>query len=576
MSRLHLIALPHVRLGSPETCLCAFSGKVEKFIRMMRDRHELIVYGVEGPELPGAMLVPCLTQEQRVGIFGADNPNRLPDWPSDEQTRLFNLAASVRLLERANKKELVLLVGGLTNKPITEYLPEFTFCEPFVGYEGIFTNKCAFESYAWMANLYQKWGIADIRWYDAVIPPFCDAAEFPKLNSGKGDYLAFLGRAINRKGPQIALEIAKASGLPLRVAGAGWKQEAGTLQGLDVRLEGDESQLQYVGPVNVEQRAEFLAGARALLVCTTYLEPGGNVAIEAMMAGTPVICPDFGVYAETVRDGVSGFHFRLLREAVSAVKGCGDLDPVKVQHHAFTNYSLEAVAPKFERWLDNLTTLFEDGWYQGHKPKVEEKKMETTPETGAFYEDPANPHLGGYRIGGDQATIYTELWTYLVNDLKVDSVIDVGCGDGVAVRFFETLLPGSVVGVDGVLQPAHNIFEHDFTQDEWMPPVRGSQLLPEYDLIWCCEFCEHVEEKFIPNFLETFKCAKTVILTHAFPGQAGFHHVNLRTPAYWIGVMAAIGYRLDDELTAKCRELAALNKSPHNHFVRSGMAFRSN
>lgn len=577
--RLHIVALPHVKLGTDQTCLCAYSAKVEKFIRMMGDRHELIVYGVEGPDLPGATLVPCLSGARRIETFGPDDPNRLPEWPNDAQSRLFNLSAAVKLLERAKPKELILLVGGRTHMPITEFLTEFTFCEPFVGYEGIFTNKCAFESYAWMTNLYQKWGFNDIRWFDAVVPPFCDPDEFPNLNSGKGEYLAFLGRAINRKGPQIALEIAKAVGLPLRVAGAGWKQEAGALVGMDVRLEGDESQLQYVGPVNVEQRAEFLAGARALLVCTTYLEPGGNVAIEAMLSGTPVVCPDFGVYAETVRHGVSGFHFRLLREAVAAVRRCDELYPANIRQYSYANYSLEAIGPKFDHWLDNLTTLFEDGWYQGHKPKVEEKKMEATDwlaEDHPFYEDPSNPHLGGFRIGGDEATTYPDLWTWLVNDHKVESVIDVGCGDGVAVRFFETLLPGSVIGVDGVPQPAGNIYQHDLTDDEWMPPVRGSQLLPEYDLVWCVEFVEHVEERFIPNFLETFKCSRTVLLTHAMPGQQGHHHVNLRTPAYWIGCMAGIGYRLDEELTKKTRELAGLNKSPHNHFTRSGLAFMRN
>lgn len=194
-------------------------------------------------------------------------------------------------------------------------------------------------------------------------------------------------------------------------------------------------------------------------------------------------------------------------------------------------------------------------------------------EDHPFYEDPENPHLGGYRISGDIATTFPDLWIWLVNDHKVESVIDVGCGDGVAVRFFETLLPGSVFGVDGVKQPADNILQHDFTKGHFSCV---NAKYTQVDLCWSVEFVEHVEEKFIPNFLETFRCAKTVLMTHAMPGQAGHHHVNLRTPAYWIGVMAAIGYRLDEELTKKTRDLAGLNKSPHNHFVRSGLAFVRN
>ncbi len=96
---------------------------------------------------------------------------------------------------------------------------------------------------------------------------------------------------------------------------------------------------------------------------TTYLEPGGNVAIEGMAAGTPVIATDQGVFAETVPNGIGGFRFRLLREAVSAVEQVGHLDPKMVRGWARNQYSLEAVAPKFTTWFEALGTLRGDGWY---------------------------------------------------------------------------------------------------------------------------------------------------------------------------------------------------------------------
>lgn len=188
-----------------------------------------------------------------------------------------------------------------------------------------------------------------------------------------------------------------------------------------------------------------------------------------------------------------------------------------------------------------------------------------------FHIDEKRPHLGGFKDGpqGDEATYFPDLWIWLVNDLKVDSVVDIGCGAGISTAFFETLLPGSVMGIDGIAQPQSFIVEHDYTTGPF-------PLGKDWDLAWCCEFLEHVEEKFLPNVLATFRCCKTILLTHAFPGQQGHHHVLCRTPTYWCGAMAAIGYRLDEELTAKTRELASLNLSPYNHFRRSGLAFVRN
>lgn len=174
-------------------------------------------------------------------------------------------------------------------------------------------------------------------------------------------------------------------------------------------------------------------------------------------------------------------------------------------------------------------------------------------------------HLGGYISGGDEATWFPDLWRWLVEDMKVRSVLDVGCGDGQAIEFFADL-GCSVLGIEGVEQNHPAIIQHDFTDG---PAEHGS-----FDLCWCCEFVEHVEEGFIPNFLSSFRSAKTLLMTHADPGQPGFHHVNCRSSEYWVGVMAAAGFSLDVGLTAMSRVLAARNSSPWNHFLRSGMAFR--
>jgi SAM-dependent methyltransferase len=175
------------------------------------------------------------------------------------------------------------------------------------------------------------------------------------------------------------------------------------------------------------------------------------------------------------------------------------------------------------------------------------------------------PWLGGYTPGGDPATYYPDLWANVVKTLNVRSVLDVGCGEGHSLAYFRQL-GCQVTGIEGTPQSDPDILRHDFTERAWSGPA--------VDLSWCCEFVEHIEERFIPNYLPALACAKVVMMTHADPGQPGFHHVNCRTADYWIGVMAAVGKHLDPALTEQSRMWASANDSPWNHYVRSGMVFR--
>jgi hypothetical protein len=143
-------------------------------------------------------------------------------------------------------------------------------------------------------------------------------------------------------------------------------------------------------------------------------------------------------------------------------------------------------------------------------------------------------------------------------------VLDVGCGDGAAVHWFNDH-GCEAKGIDGLRPnfPLGWFIEHDYTAGELVPLAHG------VDLVWSCEFVEHVEERHVPNFLATFRQGSTVLMTHATPEVAGWHHVNCRTADYWVGALAASGYALDGGLTATCRVLAG-----EGYFGRSGLAFR--
>ena len=69
----------------------------------------------------------------------------------------------------------------------------------------------------------------------------------------------------------------------------------------------DEVRVQYVGPVDDEQKNRLLGEAAALLMPIDWEEPFGIVMAEACACGTPVIAFARGSVPEVIRDGVNGF-----------------------------------------------------------------------------------------------------------------------------------------------------------------------------------------------------------------------------------------------------------------------------
>jgi hypothetical protein len=159
-----------------------------------------------------------------------------------------------------------------------------------------------------------------------------------------------------------------------------------------------------------------------------------------------------------------------------------------------------------------------------------------------------------------------------VDTLNVKSVLDVGCGMGYQMQEFMKYCD-EVVGVDGSAYATQNspvkenIFQHDYTIGELETEDR-------YDLCWCCEFVEHVEGKYVDNFLSTFAFAKYVAMTHAVPGQGGHHHVNCQPEEYWIDHMVRYGFEYDEEFTNELKEIAKTEGNYSPHFVVTGLFFK--
>jgi glycosyltransferase involved in cell wall biosynthesis len=168
-----------------------------------------------------------------------------------------------------------------------------------------------------------------------------------------GSYLAFLGRLTADKGPETAIRIARAAGMPLRIAA---KVPRADRHYFKERLEPhiDGSRVQLIGEVNDEAKQDFLAGAAALLFPIDWPEPFGLVMIEAMACGTPVIAFRRGSVPEVVDHGVTGFVVDGEAEAVQAVKNLGELNRHKVRARFEQRFTAKQMARQYLQHYERL------------------------------------------------------------------------------------------------------------------------------------------------------------------------------------------------------------------------------
>ncbi|HLI16231.1 MAG TPA: glycosyltransferase family 4 protein [Acidimicrobiales bacterium] len=139
----------------------------------------------------------------------------------------------------------------------------------------------------------------------AVIHHGVRVEEFP-VGSGDGGYALFLGRMHPSKGAHVAARVARAAGVPLRIAGKLLEPIEREYFDAKVRplLGGDVT---YLGEVGQADKLELLGQATCLLNPIAWPEPFGMVMVEALACGTPVVTTPHGAAPEIVEDGVVGF-----------------------------------------------------------------------------------------------------------------------------------------------------------------------------------------------------------------------------------------------------------------------------
>ena len=196
----------------------------------------------------------------------------------------------------------------------------------------------------------QRRPLLGANWLETVyhgIPPIYRFQPEPK------GYLAFLGRISPEKGIDRAIEIARRTGLRLRIAAKIDKADRDYF----ARIKGlfNYPWIEFIGEISDEQKSEFLGGASALLFPINWSEPFGLVVIEAMACGTPVVAFRRGSVPEIVEDGKTGFIVDDIEGAVKAVHRIPEVSRAHCREVFEQRFSVRRMAHEYTALYRQLT-----------------------------------------------------------------------------------------------------------------------------------------------------------------------------------------------------------------------------
>ena len=356
--RLHLLGLPHT-VTNKSYSACAFTMKCWKMGKMMLERgHEVIYYGHPDSDIPCTEKVTVITDADLLKAYGNYDWRRnfFKHSADDHAHKTFNANAIVEVGKRKKPYDFLLPFWGWGVWPVCEAHNDMIVVEPGIGYPTVTPARWkVFESYA-IYHAYcgmQAVGTCKQDWYEVIIPNYFDPEDFT-FSKEKDDYFLFMGRIYSGKGIDVAIQVTEKLGKKLIVAGQ-----------MDGSITEFPKHVEYVGYANVEMRRILMSRATASFIPSMYLEPFCGVGVENLFSGTPIISTDWGVFSEYNKNGKTGYRCRTFKDFLEAAHNVKYINPYDCRKIAMDNYSLDAVAPQYEKYFQDVLNVYTgEGWYQ--------------------------------------------------------------------------------------------------------------------------------------------------------------------------------------------------------------------
>lgn len=163
-----------------------------------------------------------------------------------------------------------------------------------------------------------------------------------------GHYLAFLGYITPDKGAAEAVQAVLKTQEKLLIAGPVRNDDPAGQTYFKDKIEpflGD--QIQYIGPLNYDQKVKFLSDAKATLIPIQWDEPFGMVAIESLASGTPIIAWNRAAMPEIIEDGRSGYLVNSVQELTDKIGQVDKINRKNCRKRVEENFTARQMAENY-------------------------------------------------------------------------------------------------------------------------------------------------------------------------------------------------------------------------------------
>ena len=397
---LHLIA-PYYSTLTSEWLHDGHTDRTHRFSRMMQAQgYPVIEYAAEGSTSQAETKVAVMSAAEHAKFFPAMGPKqtRPCDSPNTQGFKAYDFRLTGEICSRANPGDFICHTYGDAHKALVGLLPNFQHIETGIGYSsGPFGAWRIFDSNAWRHYHWSKDALRNLkekgtdRNYSWVIPNPHDPQDWP-IGSGAQDTVVYFGRMDPDKGMNVISDIIRehakmvneglAKPLHFIFAGRGDFDQVidrPTRRAPNPLHKDNGVKVTHLGPISQAHAGRFLGNARCLLAPTEYVEPLGNVALEALFTGTPALTSDHGGFTETILHGVDGFRCKTLGDWLCAIEASRWLNRARISERAVERFSTDVCGKMYDEAFQQIADLNGPGWYSRHSWRITVPKSDLAP-----------------------------------------------------------------------------------------------------------------------------------------------------------------------------------------------------